>query len=48
METFFAQVEDLILARQGDDDAIVGWVGTSYREVLHPDAFSTQSSWQFQ
>jgi len=37
METFFAQVEDLILARQGNDDAILVWVGTSFREILRPE-----------
>jgi len=37
LETFFAQVEDLLLARQDDDDAMVVWVGTSYREILRPE-----------
>jgi hypothetical protein len=37
METFFAQVEDLILARRDDDNALVVWVGTSYREIIRPE-----------
>ena len=37
METFFAQVEDLILARQGNDDAMVVWFGTSFRDILRPE-----------
>jgi hypothetical protein len=41
LETFFAQVEDLTLARQDDDNAMVVWVGTSYREILRPEDLAT-------
>ena len=30
LRSYFAQVEDLVLARQGEDDTLVVWVGTSY------------------
>ena len=37
MRTYFAQVEDLELARRGEDDTVVVWVGSSYSEILRPE-----------
>jgi hypothetical protein len=37
MRTYFAQVEDLELVKRGEDDTVVGWVGTSYSEILRPE-----------
>ena len=37
LRSYFAQVEDLVLARQGEDDTLVVWVGTSYSEIIRPE-----------